>query len=109
KYIDDISLNKENDATLSDYADIYIKCCSSELFQRPELDEISKKLENLSEKTTIELIINITNCININSQQTTQSISNYLERLDSSNDIIKSIDMDKHHEDNPNEPNYNNL
>ncbi|CAG8594101.1 11510_t:CDS:2 [Dentiscutata erythropus] len=85
------------DATLSDYADIYIKCCSSELDQRPTLNEISKKLENLSENTTVEFI---KNCINKNNQQTVQPILNYLERLDSSNIITENINMEKHHEGN---------
>ncbi|CAG8802170.1 14574_t:CDS:2, partial [Dentiscutata erythropus] len=95
------SLNKKKfiDATLSDYADIYIKCCSSELDQRPTPDEISKKLENLSENTTDKFI---KNCINKNNQQTVQSILNYLERLDSSNIITENINMDKHHEGNQN-------
>ncbi|CAG8480143.1 24028_t:CDS:2 [Dentiscutata erythropus] len=55
---------------------------------RPTLDEISKKLENLSENTTDEFV---KNCINKNNQQTVQSILNYSERLDSSNNITENI------------------
>ncbi|CAG8841098.1 14230_t:CDS:2, partial [Racocetra persica] len=55
KYIEEISLNKKNNAILSDYADIYIKFCSSELDQCLLLDEISEKLENIS-NTTVEFI-----------------------------------------------------
>ncbi|CAG8782987.1 16802_t:CDS:2, partial [Racocetra fulgida] len=93
KYIEEISLNKKNNATLSDYADIYIKCCSSELDQRPLLDEISEKLENIS-KTTVEFIeIN-------NQQKTAQSKPNYSEQLDSPNNTAENISVEKHHEGN---------
>ncbi|CAG8796086.1 32281_t:CDS:1, partial [Racocetra persica] len=92
KYIDIIPLNEENDSILSDYADISIKCRSYELDQRPALDEILKKLENLSEKTTIEFI---TNCIDIKDQKTAQLITNYSERLDSSNNITECIEMNE--------------
>ncbi|CAG8826968.1 3732_t:CDS:2, partial [Racocetra persica] len=90
------------DATLSDYANIYIKCCFSELDQRPVLGEVSKNLENLSEKVIVEFIAN---CININSQQITQLMIG--NRLGSSNNITENLNVDKHHEDNQDESNDN--
>ncbi|CAG8479738.1 27148_t:CDS:2 [Gigaspora margarita] len=47
---------KVNDPVLSDYADIYLKCWSPALDQRPNLDKISEILENILEKTTTEFI-----------------------------------------------------
>ncbi|CAG8856151.1 33401_t:CDS:1, partial [Gigaspora margarita] len=91
KYIGDISLNKENNSALSEYADIYIKCWSSALEERPKPDNILEKLENISNKTTAEFI-------EISNQQIVQLTLYCSERLDSSNDIIESINVNTHHE-----------
>ncbi|KAF0554764.1 kinase-like protein [Gigaspora margarita] len=98
KYIGDISLNKENNSALSEYADIYIKCWSPTLEQRPKLDNILEKLENISKKTTAEFI-------KISNQQITLLTLYCSERLDSSNYILESINVKTHHEDNQNESN----
>ncbi|CAG8661718.1 17371_t:CDS:2, partial [Dentiscutata erythropus] len=44
--------------TPSDYANLIEKCWSSDLDQRPTLDQILIELENLSNRTTIEFITN---------------------------------------------------
>ncbi|KAF0554765.1 kinase-like protein [Gigaspora margarita] len=93
KYIGDISLNKENNSALSEYADIYIKCWSPTLEQRPKLDNILEILENISKKTTVEFI-------KISNQQITQLKLYCSERLDSSNYILESINEDNQNDSN---------
>ncbi|RIB11934.1 kinase-like domain-containing protein, partial [Gigaspora rosea] len=102
KYIGDISINKKNNSALSEYANIYIKCWSPALEQRPKLDNILEKLDNISKKTTAEFI-------EISNQQIAQLTLYCSERLDSSNDILKSINVNTHHEDNQNESNNDNF
>ncbi|KAF0554761.1 kinase-like protein [Gigaspora margarita] len=102
KYIGDISLNKENNSALSEYADIYIKCWSPALEQRPKLDNILETLENISKKTTAEFI-------EISNQQITRLTLYCSERLDSSNDMFENINIDTHHEDNQKESNNDNF
>ncbi|RIB11933.1 kinase-like domain-containing protein [Gigaspora rosea] len=92
KYIGDISLNKENNSALSEYANIYIKCWSPALEQRPKLDNILEKLENILNKTTAEFV-------EISNQQIAQLPLYCSERLDSSNDILENINVNTHHED----------
>ncbi|CAG8511833.1 5305_t:CDS:2 [Cetraspora pellucida] len=62
---------------------------TTELIERPALDKFSKKLEYLSENTTVEFI---TNCINTNHQKIAQLILNTTE----------NIKVVKHHEGNKN-------
>ncbi|CAG8787785.1 24598_t:CDS:2, partial [Gigaspora rosea] len=102
KYIGDISLNKENNSALSEYANIYIKCWSPALEQRPKLDNILEKLENILNKTTAEFV-------EISNQQIAQLPLYCSERLDSSNDILENINVNTHHEDNQNESNNDNF
>ncbi|CAG8827710.1 15477_t:CDS:2, partial [Gigaspora margarita] len=82
-----------NNSALSKYADIYIKCWSPALEERPKPDNILETLENISNKTTAEFV-------EISNQQITQLPLYCSERLDSYNDILENINVNTHHEGN---------
>ncbi|CAG8591133.1 1750_t:CDS:2, partial [Dentiscutata heterogama] len=98
----EISQNKREKIivnTPSDYANLIEKCWSSDPDQRPTLDEILIKLENLSNKTTIEFITNE----NIkNNQQIVQPESNNEDSLNFFNCRTETT-CKRHDESNPKE------
>ncbi|RIB08125.1 kinase-like domain-containing protein [Gigaspora rosea] len=92
---------KPVEGTPFSYVELYQKCWDDNPTKRPTMDQVSKKLKTLSEDPTI------TNYIYICNQRVARSILNESERLDSPNNSIENINMDKH-EGGQNEPNDSN-
>ncbi|CAG8453775.1 12560_t:CDS:10, partial [Cetraspora pellucida] len=86
---DDENAIQQSTSSNENSNDKLLRSIPTELIERPALDEFSKKLESLSEKTTVEFNAN---CINTNNQKIAQLILNTTE----------NINVEKHNEGNKN-------